>query len=1346
MDFFKVKVSPPKGKRKPYYSIYPEFYATNSTDLMIRGNSFYAIWDEEKNIWSLNEMDAIKLIDAEIKETYLQFKKEHPDETVEVLYLRNISNRMLDQWKHYTKRLLCDNAKQLDSRLTFSNDVVKKEDLRSKRLCYPFAKGDITYYDHLMSVLYSPEERQKIEWAIGAVISGDSTKLQKFIVLTGDAGTGKSTVIKIITKLFDGYCKSIDAKAIGSSQAQFALEPLKDNPLVAFQDDADLTRLSDNTRLNSLISHEKVVMNEKNKSAYEMAFNSFIFLGSNGEVNITDAKSGIQRRLIDVRPTGHTLPIDQYNECMENISYELGAIAYHCLEVYESNRRAYDKYRPTRSIRATNMFYNFIEEKYFEYKDQVSLAQLWKDYKEYSEEAGISNFRYSKLQVKNEAMAYFEVFKAEDRGPNNEHLRNMFYNLKPDKLGMATTEVDLGIERSIDTWLKFDGTDGSAFDFMCMDCPAQYATKDETPSKKWEKVTTKLSDLDTKQLHYVKVPENHIVIDFDIKDENGNKSRQKNIEAATKWPRTYAELSKSGAGIHLHYIYNGDVTKLANKYDDNIEIKVFTGGSSLRRKLSLYNSETVATLTSGLPLKGEKPVVNVENMQNEKAMRALIRKNLRKEIHPGTKPSIDFIFKILEDAYKNKEVSYDLTDIRPAVLTFAMNSSNHADYCVDLVNRMHFKSENYEKENYIPEPDNSTKDYSESDIVFYDVEVFPNLFLINWKYQGSKTCVRMINPSPKDVELLFKFRLVGFNCRRYDNHMLYARAQGYTNEELFKLSQRIIKGDDKNCFFSEAYNLSYTDVYDFAATKQSLKKWEIELGLHHLELGLPWDQPVPEELWEKVAEYCDNDVFSTEAVFNHLQADFKARLILAELSGLSANDTTNSHTTKLIVGNDKHPQDKFVYTDLSKEFPGYEYCATGIDRSRYNEGAKIVSGKSIYKGEDPGEGGRVYAEPGMYFNVALLDIASMHPSTAIILNIFGEYTVNFEQIKMIRVYIKHREYDKVREMFDGKLAKYLTSDQDADDLSYALKIAINSVYGLTSANFMNKLKDPRNVDNIVAKRGALFMINLQQEVQKRGYTVAHIKTDSIKIPNATQEIIDFVMDYGKQYGYDFEHEATYDRMCLVNEAVYIAKYDEHGIRTKGGKHAGEWTATGTQFQVPYVFKTLFSHEDIIFSDLCETKSISKGSGLYLDMNENLAEGEHDYQFIGRVGSFCPIKPGCNGGELFRENEGKYYAAAGTKGYRWLEAEDVKKYNKEDDIDVSYYDELCKEAIETISKFGDFDSFVSGTPKADVIDIVNNIVEETDHVDLPWNEEIDKQMNEDWDENAMNPPVEYEKAV
>jgi replication-associated recombination protein RarA len=49
-----------------------------------------------------------------------------------------------------------------------------------------------------MSVLYAPSERMKIEWAIGAIVNGDSKKLQKFLVMYGAPGTGKSTVINII--------------------------------------------------------------------------------------------------------------------------------------------------------------------------------------------------------------------------------------------------------------------------------------------------------------------------------------------------------------------------------------------------------------------------------------------------------------------------------------------------------------------------------------------------------------------------------------------------------------------------------------------------------------------------------------------------------------------------------------------------------------------------------------------------------------------------------------------------------------------------------------------------------------------------------------------------------------------------------------------------------------------------------------------------------------------------------------------------------------------------------------------------------------------------------------------
>jgi hypothetical protein len=237
----------------------------------------------------------------------------------------------------------------------------------------------------------------------------------------------------------------------------------------------------------------------------------------------------------------------------------------------------------------------------------------------------------------------------------------------------------------------------------------------------------------------------------------------------------------------------------------------------------------------------------------------------------------------------------------------------------------------------------------------------------------------------------------------------------------------------------------------------------------------------------------------------------------------------------------------------------------------------------------------------------------------------------------------------------------------------------------------------------VALRGALFMRTLQDEVESRGYRIVAIKTDSIKIADADKSIIDFCMDFAKKYGYTFKHEATYDKICQINDADYSARYKDvewcsntYGYIPDDNKdHAGHWTATGKRFQIPYVFKKMFTHEDIVFSDLCETKEVK--SALYLDMNEGL--DDHDYRFIGRVGSFCPIKPGCGGGELVREakdKEGnvKYDSAVGAKGYRWLEAETVRLLNKQDDIDLRYYNGLVDEAYKIISGYGDAEWFVS----------------------------------------------------
>lgn len=1258
LDF--LVISTRKGKRG-VIEIYPKFVIKKSEDLMIRGSDFYAIWIEERGLWSTDEQDALQLIDNELTR-YAEENKNKFEDKVKVLYMWDAESGMIDSWHKYCQKQMRDQFNMLDEKLIFSNTETNKKDYASKKLSYPLEAGDFSSYDKLISTIYSEEERHKIEWAIGSIVSGDSKKLQKFMVLYGAAGTGKSTILNIIQQLFEGYYSVFDAKALGSSSNSFALEAFKSNPLVAIQHDGDLSKIEDNTRLNSLVSHELMTVNEKFKSTYANRFKCFLFMGTNKPVKITDGKSGLIRRLIDVSPSGKKVNPKEYKNIMKRINFELGAIAYHCQEVYLSDPGRYDDYIPITMLGASNDFYNFVIDSYhvFKKEDGTTLKAAWEMYKTYCEEAKVA-YPFSQRSFKEELKNYFWDFNERFVSSDGSRIRSYYSGFRTDKFEDTTKEKK---EEHKTHLIEFDAAE-SIFDKECANYLAQYATANETPSKKWDEVTSTLSELDTSRLHYVKVPDNHIVIDFDIKDKDGNKSLKKNVEEASKWPPTYAELSKSGAGVHLHYIYSGDVTKLSRVYDDNIEIKVFTGKSALRRKLTKCNDLPIATISSGLPMKGESKLVNWEGVKNEKILRTMIKRNLNKEYHGATKPSVDYIYKLLEDAY-NSGMGYDVTDLRNSVFAFAANSSNQADYCIKLVNKMHFKSE---------EPSLQGIEDGDSPIIFYDVEVFPNLFLVNWKMEGEgKPVVRMINPTPTEIEELIRYKLVGFNCRRYDNHILYARLMGYDNEQLYNLSQKIVttkKGESNKYLFGEAYNLSYTDVYDFAATKQSLKKWEIELGIHHQELGLPWDQPVPEERWLEVAEYCDNDVIATEAVFNHLKGDFTAREILAELAGMTVNDTTNSLTTRIIFGKERKPN--LVYTDLSETFPGYEF----------------KDGKNLYRGTDLGFGGYVYAEPGMYTNVALLDVASLHPHSIIAMNCFGDYTKNFKDILDARILIKHGDFDAARKMLGGKLAPFLDDESKAKDLAQALKIAINSVYGLTAANFDNPFRDIRNKNNIVALRGALFMRTLQDEVQTRGFTVCHIKTDSIKIPNATQEIIDFCMEFANRYGYTFEHEATYDRMCLVNDAVYIAKY-------KDGKHAGEWTATGAQFQIPYVFKKLFSKEPIEFEDMCETKSVS--SALYLDRNENLPEDEHDYYFVGKVGLFCPIKPGCGGAELLREGRDKdgnvkYSSATGAKGYRWLESEMVKELHKEDDIDRSYYDKLVNDAVDAISQYGDFEWFV-----------------------------------------------------
>jgi energy-coupling factor transporter ATP-binding protein EcfA2 len=1241
VDFYKIIIN---EKKDGTLQLRPDWKVGRSSDLMTRGGSFYAIWDEEVGLWSTDIYDVQRLVDADLMR-YAQEKEAKTGFVYNVARMESNSTKLWDEFQRFIRNS-GNNSHNLDESLIFENTEVKKKDYASKRLAYSLSDGNHDAWDMLVGTLYNEEERAKIEWAIGAVVSGDSKIIQKFLVFYGPPGSGKSTILNIIQKLFDGYTSIFDARELAGNNNAFATSAFKSNPLVAVQHDGDLSRIYDNTKLNSIVAHEKMTVNEKYKAPFESRSNAFLFLGTNVPVKISDAKSGIIRRLIDVVPTQQTIDHDGYHILMGKIDFELGAIAQHCFDRYIlMGKNYYSAYRPTEMMLQTDVFYNFVESCFdiFKADDGVTLKRAWSLYKEYCAETGIEKM-LPQYKLREELKNYFYVF--DDRATVGDiTVRSYYHGFKHLETMSPSTEFPIKPEGLYEIELR-EGP--SIFDEQHPGLLAQYANEEGYPEKKWTNVKTILADIDTKELHYVKVPENHIVIDFDLTDEDGEKDLAFNIQEASKWPATYAELSKSGHGIHLHYTYSGDVRELASVFDVGIEIKTLLGDSSLRRKLTMSNNFNITPLDGGLPKK-EKPLITNKSIQSEKGLRDLIARNLRKDIHPGTKPSVDFIHKILEEAYESG-MAYDLRDMRSDILTFAAKSSNQADQCIKLVMTMEFVGQNT-----MPEID-----IQNVPLTFYDVEVYKNLFIVCWKTQGSDTVIRMINPESKEIEPLFKMKLVGFNNRRYDNHILYARYLGYSLDELYRLSQKIINSkNNRDIYFGEAYNLSYADIYDFSSKKQGLKRFMIDLGIRHVELDIPWDDPVPEDVWPRVEDYCVNDVIATEKVFESRKQDFIAREILADLSDLSVNQTTQTHTAKIIFGNEKNPQHSFVYTDLSTEFPGYKFDGK----------------ESTYRGEITGEGGYIYAEPGIYENLALLDVASMHPTTIEQLNLFGPYTEKFSELKEARMAIKRKKYEKARTLLNGKLGKFLGDEEDAEALAYALKIVINIVYGLTSARFSNPFRDNRNKDNIVAKRGALFMIDLKYAVQEKGFTVTHIKTDSIKIPGATSEIIDFIIEFGKKYGYDFEHEVTYDMFCLVNDAVYIAR--------KGKK----WTAVGAQFQHPYVFKTLFAKEPLEFQDFCETKNVVQGT-MYLDFS---GSGEiQDMIHVGRTGSFVPVTDG--GGTLWRVKDGNKYAVTGTKGLSWINRDVATKRDQtgELNIDMEYFEDLKQKAADAITKFNDSD--------------------------------------------------------
>lgn len=167
-------------------------------------------------------------------------------------------------------------------------------------------------YDELMNTLYSPVARETIEFVIGAALEGEVNPDHNLVMLHGPAGSGKSTMLYIIQKLF--------AKRYWIVGESFSVPALFDGKAgVAVCHDCDATHLE----------------------RYLFPSNMWTFAATNRDAptRYENNYDMVSKRAIDIQQSGSRLPLKGYLLVMEQIDSELDGIAERCRAVYVKNRK-----------------------------------------------------------------------------------------------------------------------------------------------------------------------------------------------------------------------------------------------------------------------------------------------------------------------------------------------------------------------------------------------------------------------------------------------------------------------------------------------------------------------------------------------------------------------------------------------------------------------------------------------------------------------------------------------------------------------------------------------------------------------------------------------------------------------------------------------------------------------------------------------------------------------------------------------------------------------------------------------------------------------------------------------
>lgn len=124
----------------------------------------------------------------------------------------------------------------------------------------------------------------------------------------------------------------------------------------------------------------------------------------------------------------------EYRQLMKQITFELGAIAKHCMDVYLQEPDAYDDYVPLSMLSASNDFYNFMLDSWavFNKSDDTTLKAAWAMYKTYCEDAKVG-YPYTQRAFKEELKNYFREYSEREILSDGTRVRSYYRGFRKEK-------------------------------------------------------------------------------------------------------------------------------------------------------------------------------------------------------------------------------------------------------------------------------------------------------------------------------------------------------------------------------------------------------------------------------------------------------------------------------------------------------------------------------------------------------------------------------------------------------------------------------------------------------------------------------------------------------------------------------------------------------------------------------------------------------------------------------------------------------------------------------------------------------------------------------------------------